>query len=146
MNNICLIGRICADPELRQTENGNAVTQLRIAVRRPRAKEDITDFFNIVCWRQSAEYVCKYGKKGDQIGVNGILCNREYTNQEGQKRYITEVVADNVQLVGGRREQGTPSGEPSGSPESASQGDPRSMENTPGTNFEELKGDDDLPF
>lgn len=139
MNNVCMTGRICADLELRQTDSGHAVTQFRIAVRRPHAKEDITDFFNIVAWRQSAEFIHKYGKKGDMIAVDGILCNREYTNQEGQKRYITEIVADNVSIVGGRRENSTPSGEPHTAP----QGDPRSV-GTPG--MTELPTDADLPF
>ena len=78
MNNICLIGNICADPELRTTEAGNAVATFRIAVRRPRTKEEKTDFFNIVAWRHNAEFVCKYGKKGSQIAVSGMLCNRCY--------------------------------------------------------------------
>lgn len=140
MNNICLIGNICADPELRTTENGNAVTQFRIGVRRPRTKEEKTDFFNIVCWRQSAEFVCKYAKKGSQIAVTGMLCNRDYTNQNGEKRYITEIVADQVQLVGGRREQGTPSGEPG---QAAAPSDPRSVA-TP--DMVEVSPDEDLPF
>lgn len=142
MNSICLTGRMCADPELRVTEAGNHVTSFRIAVRRPRTKEDLTDFFNIVVWRHSAEYVCKYGKKGDQIAVSGYLCNREYTNDHGEKRYITEIVADDVSLIGGRREPGTPSGEPAAA---AAASDPRSMENA-GANFEDLKDGDDLPF
>jgi len=79
------------------TTNGTPVTQVRIAVDRPH-KKDVVDFINIVVWRQSAEFLCKYGRKGNMVALSGCLTSRNYEDKQGNKRTAFEVVADSVQL------------------------------------------------
>ena len=104
-NKAILIGRMVADPELKTTPNGVSVTSFRIAVDRAFAKERTADFFSITCWRQQAEFVCKYFAKGKPIGIEGEIRNREYTDKDGNKRTATEIVADRVFFVGGKETQ-----------------------------------------
>ena len=102
LNVIALMGRLVADPELRHTPNGIATCTFRIAVDRNfvRAGEERkADFIDIVAWRQSAEFVCKYFHKGNMIAVNGSLQTRNYEDKNGNKRTAYEVVADNVHKV-----------------------------------------------
>ena len=102
MNNVSLLGRVVRDIELKYTGNGTAVANFTIAVDR-RFKnangEYDADFIDIVVWRQSAEFVSKYFKKGSPIAVVGNIQTRNYENSEGRKVYVTEVVADNVGFV-----------------------------------------------
>ena len=102
MNNVSLLGRVVRDIELKYTGNGTAVANFTIAVDR-RFKnangEYDADFIDIVVWRQSAEFVSKYFKKGSPIAVEGSIQTRNYENSEGRKVYVTEVVADNVGFV-----------------------------------------------
>ena len=98
MNSINLTGRLTADPELRRTGEGNAVCSYSIAVRRPMTKDSV-DFIGIVSWRQSAEYLCQYGHKGDVVAVSGSLQSREWTDKEGKKHREWEVVTSGVELV-----------------------------------------------
>ena len=100
MNVVALIGRLVADPELRYTPSGVAVATLRIAVdRRQKSEtgEKLSDFFNVVAWRQSAEFAANYLTKGRLISVNGRLQQRSWVQQDGQKRYAVEVVAESIQ-------------------------------------------------
>ena len=95
-NKAILIGRMVADPEMKTTQNGVSVTSFRIAVDRAFAKERTADFFSITCWRQQAEFVCRYFSKGKPIGIEGAIQNREYTDKDGNKRTAPEVVVDRV--------------------------------------------------
>lgn len=107
MNHILLIGRLTRDPELKYTPSGVAVATFDLAVDRPRANqqgERETDFIRIVTWNKLAENCANYLKKGRQAAVEGRLQIRNYTAKDGQKRYVTEVVANEVQFLGGNRE------------------------------------------
>jgi single-strand DNA-binding protein len=100
MNVVALIGRVVADPELRYTPSGIAVTTLRLAVDRrfkSESGERETDFFDVVAWRQTAEFAANYLTKGRLIGVQGRLQQRSWVQQDGQKRTKIEVVAESVQ-------------------------------------------------
>ena len=99
-NKVILIGNLTADPELRQTPSGVSTCSFSIAVNRKMAKNNECDFFTIVTWRQTAEFVSRYFKKGKPILVCGQLQNRSWSDQQGNKRYATEVVADEVSFVG----------------------------------------------
>lgn len=100
-NKIILMGRLTNDPELRQTPNGVSVSTFSIAVDRPRSKTD-TDFPTIVAWRQTAEFVCKYFKKGSPILVEGSLQSRSYTDKNGGNRTVWEVIADQARFTGSK--------------------------------------------
>lgn len=102
MNSVTMIGRLCADPELRRTGTGTACCSFTLAVKRPKVK-DTTDFHNFVVWQQGAEYLCQYGHKGDLVGVTGYLTTREWTDKDGNKRKTTEVTCDSVELISSKR-------------------------------------------
>lgn len=95
MNKCLLTGRLTADIEIRQTQSGLAVTSFTLAVKRPREK-DTTDFINCVAWRQQAEFLGRYFKKGDPVEVVGTLTSRAYEDKNGNKRTAFEVVCDDV--------------------------------------------------
>lgn len=104
MNKVILIGRLTADPELRYTPSGAAVCSFRIAVDRPfnsQSGEREADFINIAVWNKAAENTAKYMSKGRQIAVEGRLQIRSYDGNDGQRRWVTEVVADRVEFLGG---------------------------------------------
>ena len=108
LNRVKLMGRLVSDPELKTTGNGISVTSFRIAVDRSYVKwgdERKADFFDIVCWRNTAEFVCRYFGKGSLIAVEGQLQSRTYPAKDGTNRYVVEVVADNVSFTGERREK-----------------------------------------
>lgn len=100
-NLVVLTGRLTADPELKTTQNNLSVTSFTIAVDRKyqSTSEKITDFINIVAWRQTAEFVTKYFKKGSLIGIEGSIQTRKYQDKNGNNRTAFEVVANNVQFV-----------------------------------------------
>ena len=101
INRVILMGRLVADPELRQTPNGVSMCAFRIAVNRNFVGKDgkqQADFIDIVAWRQSAEFVSKYFAKGKMIIVEGSIQTRKYEDKNGNKRTAVEVVADNVQF------------------------------------------------
>lgn len=111
MNKVILIGNLAADPESRTTQSGIAQCTLRLAVQRRFANQQgvrEADFFNIVCWRQTAEFCSRYLSKGRKIAVEGSLQTRSYDAQDGSKRYVTEVIADNVEFCDSRPEGGRP--------------------------------------
>lgn len=105
MNKVILIGNLASDPESRTTQNGVAQCSFRIAVQR-RFKgangERETDFLPVVCWRQTAEFAQRYLAKGRKVAVEGSIQTRSYDAQDGSKRYVTEIIADSVEAVGGR--------------------------------------------
>lgn len=105
MNNVVLVGRLTRDPELRTTPNGIATTQITVAMNRPVAQngERQSDFINVVVWRRQAENVAKYCTKGSLVGVTGRIQSRSYDANDGTRRYVTEVVADNVTFLGSRQ-------------------------------------------
>lgn len=95
LNHVIEQGRICNDIELRRTNSGTSVASFTIAVERDFSKEKETDFFDVVCWKNTAEFVSKYFSKGRMIIVAGRLQTRSWTDKEGHKRKTVEIVADN---------------------------------------------------
>lgn len=115
LNRVILMGRLVADPELKTTNTGVSVTTFRIAVDRSYVKageERQADFFDIVAWRSTAEFVCRNFSKGSLIALDGQLQSRQYTTKDGQNRTVVEVVANNVSFTGERRGTETPSNAP----------------------------------
>lgn len=105
MNKAILVGNLTRDPEQRTTSSGIAVTSFTVAVRRRYKDADgnyQADFINCVAWRSTAEFVAKYFTKGSRIGVVGTIQTRTYDDQNGNKRYVTEVIADEVEFVGSK--------------------------------------------
>lgn len=105
MNNISLVGRLTKDPELAQTQNGIPVCSFTLAVRRPHTK-DVTDFININAWRQSAEYISSYARKGNLVSVNGYLTERKWQDRNGNSRISFEVMADALEICESRPSDG----------------------------------------
>ena len=102
LNSTCLVGRLTKDAELRYTTNNQAVATFTLAVNRnfkSQNGEREADFINCVIWRQQAENLANWCKKGALIGITGRIQTRSYENQQGQRVYVTEVVADNFQLL-----------------------------------------------
>ena len=152
-NKVILIGNMTADPELKQTQSGVSVCSFSIAVNRRFKSENgqqDTDFINIVAWRQSAEFVSRYFKKGNPILICGQIQTRNYTDNQGQKRYVTEVVADEVSFVESKGE--SKSAEPTVSipPNPANFGNksymPSAYTGNNNPQFEEIPNDEQLPF
>ena len=107
MNKCILIGHLAADPETRTTNSGITQCTLRLAVQRRFANQDgkrESDFFNVVCWRQTAEFCAKFLSKGRKIAVEGSLQTRSYDAQDGSKRYVTEILADSVEFCDSKPE------------------------------------------
>ena len=108
MNNVTLIGRLTKDPEIRYTATNNtAVCQFTVAVDRRFKSENqpTADFIPIVAWRQTAEFVSKYFTKGSRIALVGQIQTRSWDDTEGQKHYVTEVIADNVEFCESKRQR-----------------------------------------
>ena len=106
-NKSILIGRFTADPELKQTQSGVSVCSFRLAVNRayqPKGGEREADFINIAAWRQTAEFVSRYFRKGSLILVEGPIQTREYTDRDGNKRTAVEVSAEHVSFVESRKD------------------------------------------
>lgn len=139
-NLVVLTGRLTADPELKTTNTGISVTSFSIAVnRRYRAGEETqTDFINIVAWRQTAEFITKYFKKGNMIGIEGSIQTRKYVDKNGNNRTVFEVVASNAQFVESKKDSA-----PSAGGEEAA-----SFSNADSSDFTEIDTgmDDDIPF
>ncbi len=107
LNKCMIIGNLGADPEMRYTANGNAVTEFRVATSRTYTTGDgerveETEWFRIVTWNRLAETCAQYLSKGRQVFVEGRMKTRSWEGQDGQKRYMTELIADNVKFLGGR--------------------------------------------
>ena len=147
-NKVILIGNMTADPELKQTTGGISVCSFSIAVNRRFAKADQgqqnVDFINIVTWRQQAEFVARYFKKGNPILICGQLQTRTWSDNQGQKRYATEVVADEVSFVApASQTAGAPAGGSSYTPDAYAS---PSFGSAQGASFEEIPNDESLPF
>ena len=111
MNKVLLIGRLTANPELKYTTSNNAVTTFSIAVDRNFKNENgnkEADFINIVAWNKKAELIHQYLKKGDRVGIGGRLQVRKYQNERGENRYVTEVVADEVEFLNSKKPEEKP--------------------------------------
>lgn len=111
LNRVILMGRMVADPELKTTNSGVSVCSFRIAVDRNYVKngeQRQADFFDIVAWRSSAEFVCKHFTKGSLIAVDGQLQTRQYQTKDGSNRSTVEVVADNISFTGERKDAVSP--------------------------------------
>lgn len=127
MNSVCLVGRTTKDPELRYTPSNVAVATFSLAVNRTFKDangERETDFINCVIWRQQAENLANWAKKGALIGITGRIQTRSYENQQGQRIYVTEVVAENFQMLesraareGGNANQGNAFGQQAQQPQ-----------------------------
>ncbi len=133
MNKVILIGNLTADPESRTTNSGVAQCSLRIAVQRRFANaqgQRESDFFNVVCWRNTADFAAKYLSKGRKVAVEGSLQTRSYDAQDGSKRYVTEVIADNVEFC-------------DSAPKTATEPMPT---NRDAAQFTEVDLEDELPF
>ena len=105
LNIAAIMGRLTADPELRQTQSGSPVTSFTVAVARSFVKqgqERETDFINVVAWRKTAEFVCRYFRKGNMIAVNGSIQTRKYQDREGNNRAAFEILAANVHFCEGK--------------------------------------------
>jgi single-strand DNA-binding protein len=110
MNKLLLVGRLTKETELKVTPNGAFTTSNTIAVNRNFKNnngEYETDFINIVAWRNTAEFLCKYANKGSLVGLEGRLQTRNYQNNEGQKVYVTEMLVEQVELLGAKKEENT---------------------------------------
>lgn len=108
LNNVVLVGRLTKTPELRYTPNNQAVATFSLAVNRNFKGQDgkrEADFINCVIWRQQAENLANWAKKGALIGITGRIQTRSYENQQGQRVYVTEVVADTFQLLESRKDR-----------------------------------------
>ena len=148
INNVVLVGRITRDPELRYTPQNQAVATFSLAVNRQFKNangERDADFINCVIWRQQAENLANWAKKGALMGITGRIQTRNYENQQGQRVYVTEVVADTFQLLESRQ-----SSERNHAP-AATQ--PNNKSNVAGDSHDPFAGneslninDDDLPF
>ena len=142
LNCAVIMGRLTADPELRQTPSGVAVTRFTVAVDRGYVKageERKADFITVVAWRQTAEFVTRYFSKGSMIAVQGAIQTGSY-EKDGIKRSTFEIVADNVSFCGSKSESST-GGAPRVNDNAAS-----SFSNGSINDFAAISDDDDLPF
>ncbi|MEX2805021.1 single-stranded DNA-binding protein [Streptococcus sp. H31] len=162
INSTTLVGRMVRDAELRYTPSNQAVATFTLAVNRNfknQAGEREADFINIVIWRQAAENLANWAKKGTLLGITGRIQTRNYENQQGQRVYVTEVVADNFQILESRsNQQGQPNNAqnssqggyfyPGGSPQNEfANGSPQDNDQESFGNSSPLNiSDDDLPF
>ena len=154
LNKVVLMGRLTSAPELKTTGSGISVCSFALAVDRNYVKQGAerqTDFINVVAWRQTAEFICRYFAKGQLIALDGSLQSRTYQDRDGNNRSVTEVIADNVYFTGDRREK-TSSKNDSNYSASAQQ-EQQVQQNAANTyasgtteDFEELLDDGDLPF
>jgi single-strand DNA-binding protein len=138
LNIVALMGRLTRDPEMRKTPQGVSVATFTVAVDRSFVKqgeERQADFIDIVCWRNTAEFVCKYFQKGSMIALNGSIQTRTYQDKNGNNRKAFEIVADNVHFAGEKKDGGAQGG---GSPH---------YEEKKNDDFAVIdEGEEDLPF
>lgn len=133
LNSVIVMGRMVRDPELRKTPDGIDVTSFRIAVDRDYVKpgeERQTDFFDVVAWRGVANFVCNYFRKGSLIAIHGCLQMRNYEDKNGNRRTVTEIVADKVNFCERPKRDEAPS----------------RSESHPQPNIEKDEENDELPF
>lgn len=149
MNVAILMGRLVADPELKHTPSGAAVTSFTLAVDRAyskQGKERQSDFLNVVAWRSTAEFISKYFRKGQMMAVQGSIQTRSYTDKDGNKRKAFEILAEKVSFCGGKQGESEKAADVSWTQEPAEQ--PKTFTTgEPVREYEEIAlSDDDLPF
>ena len=147
MNKVIIIGRLTRDPEMRTTASGINSTSFTVAVSRNYANQNgerETDFINCVAWRKQAENISKYCTKGTQVAVEGRIQTRSYDAQDGTKRYVTEIIADNVTFLGGKGSTASDNNYVGGGSDIVT----TDVSEDPFKDFasEVALGDDDLPF
>lgn len=147
LNKVVLCGRLTADPELKTTGNGISVVSFSLAVNRRYKSANgqyEADFINCTAWRQTAEFISRFFRKGSSLCIVGSIQTRKWTDQQGQTRYGTDVVAEEAMFVDSRSEGGARDGMPAGN----NGGYGSEPYATPGAadNFDIVKNDDDLPF
>jgi len=151
-NKVILIGNMTADPELKQTQGGLSVSSFSIAVNRRFKSENgqqECDFIPIVAWRQQAEFVCRYFRKGQPILICGQIQIRSWTNNNNEKRYTTEVIADEVSFVGPTSTEQKPTAQTPTDPyklKGTTAYRPDAYSGVNNSQFEEIPNDGDLPF
>lgn len=139
-NKVILGGRLTADPELKTTPSGVPVTSFSVAINRqykPKDGEPQADFINVTAWRNTAEFITRYFRKASSICIVGSLQTRSWTDQQGVKRYATEVVADEAHFVDAKGEASPTAGQAPASAAPIPPGPPQ---------FEEIRSDEELPF
>ncbi len=152
LNQVSIMGRLTADPELRHTPNDVAVTTFTVAVNRSYVKqgsERQADFIDVVAWRNTAEFVCRYFKKGQMIAVTGSIQTRTYQDREGKNRKAVEVVADNVYFTESRNNSGNSSaGNNSSYNTEQNEDQDKNLSYSSGNadDFTVIANDEDLPF
>lgn len=149
INNVTLVGRMTRDAELRYTQNNQAHASFSLAVNRPfknQNGEREADFINCQIWRQQAENLANWAKKGALIGITGRIQTRNYEGQDGKRVYVTEVVADGFQLLESRNSQQGQQGQGSQAPQNQPQGNFQNGNNSFGGGAPMDISDDDLPF
>ena len=149
LNQCTVMGRFTADPILKTTPSGVSVTQFTLAVERDFKGSDgekQTDWIDVVCWRQTAEFACKYFAKGRAAAASGRLQTRVYTDKDGNKRKAVEIVADHLYFADSKQAEKTQSSSADGV-SGMNQGSGFSMGGFDASDYEELTDDDgDLPF
>ena len=151
LNKVILAGRLVADPELKQTAGGTNVVSVRMAVNRRFQSRDTqqqneADFFNVTAWQNTAEFIAKYFRKGSAICICGRIQNRTWVDQNGQKRYMTDIIAEEANFVESRNAQDGMGMPAMGAPDAFSAPAYSSPVHNNAPKFEEIKTDDDLPF
>lgn len=144
LNKVILAGRLTADPELKQTTSGISVVSFTIAVNRKYSKEQQQpDWISVIAWRQTAEFISRYFKKGSAICIVGAIQTRSWQDQQGQKRYATEVVADEAMFVDSKSDN-QPAANGASVPGTIGYVPEAYASTAP--KFEEIPPDEDLPF
>lgn len=142
LNKVIIGGRLCADVEIKTTGNGTSVTSFTVAVNRPKrgkVGEQIADFISCTAWRNTAEFISKYFKKGSSICLCGVLQTRTWTDGDGKKHYATEVVAEEAYFVDSKGENGAEHNSAGYIPDAYNP-----PESAP--HFEVITDDEELPF
>lgn len=151
MNQVQLVGNICRDPEYRTLQSGVTYCQFTVACQRKfknaQGQYD-ADFINCVAWRQTADFINRYFIKGNKIGLVGTLQTRSYDAQDGTKRYVTEVIVENVEFVVPRQDSGSSYGSPPPAQQrqQPQQRNEQQRMDMSGQGFQEVEDDDELPF
>ncbi len=167
LNKVILGGRLTADPELKTTQSGVAVTTFSVAVTRrfggKEGEQPQADFINVTAWRQTAEFITRFFRKGSSVCVVGSIQTRSWTDQQGQKRFATEVVADEAYFVDSKGDAGVSQAPQAANPQGVGNGGgnvktssygggvqqnmiPQPAPYTGTPKFEELADDEELPF
>ncbi len=147
LNQVALMGRLTADPELRHTPSNISVTTFTIAVNRSYVKQGAerkTDFIDIVAWRSTAEFICRYFRKGQMMALDGSIQTRTYTDKEGRNRKAFEILANNVYFTESRSSSQGSSYERAAEPAAAEPA--ASYSSGDADDFAVISDDDDLPF